>query len=136
MYAFRVGELANVILTMSSACISQVKAYSTVWEYTKVTGEDFDSAARHILGTARAETKGQFQLNKMNIEDFLQKVENPPDKYKSSHEKLLEIYNIYIKLNDLSLKPTAPQEKYEASVYKLYDELLKEAGKLNELLGK
>ena len=136
MYAFRVGELANVILTMSSACISQVKAYSAVWEYTKVTGEDFDSAARHILGAARAETKGQFQLNKMNIEDFLQKVENPPDKYKSSHEKLLEIYNIYIKLNDLSLKPTAPQEKYEASVYKLYDELLKEAGKLNELLGK
>ncbi len=136
MYAFRVGELANVILTMSSACISQVKAYSAVWEYTKVTGEDFDSAARHILGASRAETKGQFQLNKMNIEDFLQKVENPPDKYKSSHEKLLEIYNIYIKLNDLSLKPTGPQEKYEASVYKLYDELLKEAGKLNELLGK
>jgi hypothetical protein len=136
LYAFRVGELANVILTMSQGCISQVKAYSAVWEYSKVTGEDFDSAARHILGPARAETKGQFQLNKMNIEDFLQKVENPPDKYKSSHEKLLEMYGIYLKLQELALKPSAPQKKYEASVYKLYDELLKEAGELNTLLGR
>ena len=134
IYSFRVGEIANVILTMSSGCISQVKAYSAVWEYAKVTGEDFDSAAREILGPARAETKGQFMLNKMNIDDFLHKVENPPDKYKSSHEKLLEMYDIYIKLNDLSLKPTAPQEKYEASVYKLYDELLKKAGELKTML--
>ena len=136
MYALRVGELADVILTQSSACLSQVKAYSAVWEYTKVTGEDFESAARHILGPTRAEAKGQFSLNKMNIDDFMQKVEDPPEKYRSSHEKLLEIYGIYIKLNDLALKPTAQQAEYEASVYKLYDELLKEAGELNTLLGR
>jgi hypothetical protein len=134
MYALRVGELADVILVQSSSCINQVKAYSAVWEYSRVTGEDFDSAARHILGAARAETKGQFNLNKMNIDDFMQKVENPPDKYKSSHEKLLEMYGTYIKLNDLALKPTTPQKEYEASVYKLYDKLLKEAGELNTLL--
>lgn len=136
MYALRVGELADVILVQSSACINQVKAYSAVWEYSRVTGEDFDSAARHILGAEREETKGPFSLNKMNIDDFMQKVENPPDKHISSHEKLLEMYETYIKLNDLAIKPSAPQEEYEASVYKLYDELLKEAGELNALLGK
>lgn len=136
MYALRVGELADVILVQSSACINQVKAYSAVWEYSRVTGEDFDSAARHILGAEREETKGPFSLNKMNIDDFMQKVETPPDKHKSSHEKLLEMYETYIKLNDLAIKPSAPQEEYEASVYKLYDELLKEAGELNALLGK
>jgi hypothetical protein len=134
LYALRVGELADVILVQSSACISQVKAYSAVWEYTKVTGEDFESAAGHILGQTRAETKGRFNLNKMNIDDFMQKVENPPEKYRSSHEKLLELYSIYLKLHDLTLKPTSPQEEYETSVYKLYDELLKEAGELNTLL--
>jgi hypothetical protein len=136
MYALRVGETGDVILTLASGCISQVKAYSAVWEYSRVTGEDFDSAARDILGSARAETKGQFQMNKMNLDDFIQKVENPPDRYKSSHEKLLEMYGTYIKLNDLALKPTAPQEEYEASVYKLYNKLLKEAGELNTLLGR
>ncbi len=134
MYALRVGELSDVILSMSLACINQVKAYSAVWEYSRVTGEDFDSAARHILGAERAETKGQFSLNKMNLDDFMQKVKSPPEKYKSSHEKLLEMYSLCIKLNDLALKPTAPQEEYEASVHKLYDKLLKEAGELNTLL--
>jgi len=70
------------------------------------------------------------------IEDLLQKVENPPEKNKSVHEKLFEMYNIYVKLHDLALKPSAPQEEYEASVYKLYDELLKEAGELHTLLGR
>ena len=132
----KVGDLSDVILTQSSACLNQSKAYTAVWEYAKVTGEDFDSAARHILGLARAEAKERFIQNKMKIDDFLQKVEGPPEKYKSSYEKLLEIYGLYVKLHDLALKPTAPQEEYEASVYKLYDKLLKEAGELHTLLGR
>jgi len=136
MYAMRVGELGDIILVQSSACLNQSKAYTAVWEYAKVTGEDFDSAARHILGPARAEAKDQFALNKMNIEDFLKKIEDPPETYKSSHAKLLKMYDIYVKLNDLALKPSAPQEEYEASIFKLYDKLLKEAGELHTLLGK
>lgn len=135
IYALRLGELRDVILVQSEACLNQSKAYSAVWEYAKVTGEDFERAARHILGPARAEAQSQFRMNKMNIDDFMQRIENPPEKYRSSHEKLLEIYALYVKLHDLALKPAAPQEEYEASVYKLYDELLKEASKLNTLLG-
>jgi hypothetical protein len=136
IYAIRVGDLSDVILTQSSACLSQAKAYTAVWEYAKVTGEDFDTAARHILGSARAEAKGSFAHNKMMIQDFLKKVEDPPEKYRSSHEKLLEMYDLYIKLNDLAVKPNAPQEEYEASVYKLYDQLLKKGAELNTLLGR
>jgi hypothetical protein len=134
IYALRLGELADVILVQSSACLNQTKAYSAVWEYVRVTGEDFDSAARHILGPGGTEAKAQFNMNKMNIDDVLQKVANPPEKYRSAHEKLLEIYALYVKLHDLALEPTSPQKEYEASVYKLYDELLKEAGELNTLL--
>jgi hypothetical protein len=134
MYAIRVGEIGDVVLVQSSACLSQSKAYTAVWEYTKVTGEDFDSAARHILGPGRAEAKGQFLEMKMNIDDLLQKVKDPPDKHKAAYEKLIAMYGLYIKLHDLALKPTAPQAEYEASVYKLYDMLLKERGELNTLL--
>ena len=136
LYALKVEDIGDLILVQSSACLNQSKAYTAVWEYAKVTGEDFDSAARHILGPARAEAKEGFIQNKMKIDDILQKVEDPPEKYKSSHDKLLEIYGVYIKLHDLALKPTAPQEEYEASVYKLYDKLLKEAGELHTLLGR
>ncbi|MGB3862213.1 MAG: hypothetical protein WA915_09005 [Candidatus Aminicenantaceae bacterium] len=136
LYALKVEDLGDFILVQSAACLNQSKAYTAVWEYAKVTGEDFDSAARHILGPARAEAKERFIQNKMKIDDFLQKVEGPPEKYKSSYEKLLEIYGLYAKLHDLALKPSAPQEEYEASFYKLYDKLLKEAGEFNTLLGK
>ncbi len=136
MYALRIEELGDVICVQSSACLDQSKAYTAVWEYAKVTGEDFDSAARHILGPARAEAKGQFTQNKMNIDDLLQKVENPPEKHKPAHEKLIEIYALYVKLHDLAIKPTAPQAEYEASVYRLYDELLKRAGELSTLMGR
>jgi hypothetical protein len=136
LYALKVEDLGDIILVQSSACLNQSKAYTAVWEYVKVTGEEFDSAARHILGPARAEAKERFIQNKMKIDDFLQKVESPPEKYKSSHEKLLGMYGLYVKLHDLALKPTASQEEYEASIYKLYDKLLKEAGELHTLLGK
>jgi hypothetical protein len=136
IYSLRVGEVGDVILVQSSACLNQSKAYAAVWEYASVTGEDFDSASRHILGLARAEAKGQFMENKMKIDDFLQKVKDPPEKYNSAYEKLMEMYGLYVKLHDLALKPAAPQAEYEASVYKLYDTLLKEAGELNTLLGR
>ena len=42
----------------------------------------------------------------------------------------------YLKMHDLALKLVAPQAEYEASVNKLYDTLLKEAGELNTLLGR
>jgi len=136
MYALRVGEIGDVILIQSSACLNQSKAYTAVWEYAKVTGEDFNSAARQILGPARAEAKGQFMESKMMIDELLQKAKDPPEKHKFSYEKLLEMYGLYVKLQDLALEPTAPQVEYEASVYKLYDELLKKGGKLNSSLGR
>jgi hypothetical protein len=136
IYALRVGEIGDVILVQSSACLNQSKAYTAVWEYAKVTGEDFNSAARHMLGSTGAETKGQFMENKLTIENLLHKIENPPEKYKSAYEKLIGMHGLYLKLHDLSLKPTPPQEEYEASVNKLYDTLLKEAGELNTLLGR
>jgi len=135
IYAQRIGDLADVILVQSSACLNQTKAYSVVWEYVRVTGEDFDSAAKHILGPARAEAKGQFHMNKMNIDDFMQKVENPTEKYRYAHEKLREIYALYVKLHELALKPAAPREEYEASAYRLYDELLNKSGEMKKLLG-
>ncbi len=136
LYRMRVGEFSDVILVQSSACLNQSKAYSAVWEYAKVTGEDFNSAARHILGPERAEAAGRFAQNKMMIADYLEKVKNPAEKYKSSYEKLIEMHELYIRLNDLVLKPIAPQEEYDASVNKLYDGLLKKAGEINALLGR
>jgi Asp-tRNA(Asn)/Glu-tRNA(Gln) amidotransferase A subunit family amidase len=136
LYGMRIGEFSDVILAQSSACLNQSKAYTAAWEYAKVTGEDFNSAARHILGPERAEAAGRFAQNRIMIADYLEKVENPPEKYKSSYEKLIEMHKLYLKLNDVALKPTAPQEEYEASVNKLYDGLLKRAGELNALLGR
>jgi hypothetical protein len=136
IYAHRVGDLSDVILTQSSACLSQSKAYTAVWEYTKVTGEDFDSAATHILGPQRAEAMDRFAQNRRIILDFLEKIKDPPESLRTSYEKLLEMVDTYTNLSDLTQKPTGSQEEYETSVYKLYDTLLKKAGELNTLLGK
>jgi len=136
MYTQRVSDLSEVILTQSSACLSQSKAYTAVWEYAKATGVDFDTAARDILGPERVKALDRFAQNKMMILDFLEKIKNPPERYRSSHEKLLEMVDLYILLNDMAVKPTGSQEEYEASVYKLYDTLLKKAGEVNTLLGR
>lgn len=136
MYAHRLGDLSDVILIQSSACLGQVKAYAAVWEYAKVTGGDFDTAAGHILGSQRTDTVNRFAQNKMIIADFLENIKNPPETYRSVHEKFLDMVDMYKRLNDLAVKPTGPQEEYEASVYKLYDSILKTAGELKTLLGR
>lgn len=135
IYALRVEDLGDLILVQSAACLSQSKAYTAVWEYVKATGEEFESAATHILGPERKETEARFNQNKEKIDEFLKKAENPIEEYRPAYEKLLAMYGHYVKLHDLALKPAAPQEEYEASVYKIYNELLKEAGELNKLLG-
>lgn len=70
VYAMRVAELGDIILVQSSVCFNQSKVYSAVWDYVLVTGEDSDSAARHILGSERTEDKEPFTQNKMNIDPF------------------------------------------------------------------
>lgn len=134
-YAMRAKLAGDLILSQTSAYISQSKAYIAVWEYAKVTGEDFETSAGHVLGAQAEHNKIEFLSMKQNIAKQLDRLEDPPGKYITAYEKLLALHDLYLKLHALALKPVPPQEKYEKSMNELVKKIQAAGDEFYSLLG-
>ncbi|MBN1223505.1 MAG: hypothetical protein JXB23_09665 [Candidatus Aminicenantes bacterium] len=116
VYELRAKLMGGIILQQATACVSQSKDYISAWEYAKVTGDDFETAAQHILGDQLTENKNMFMTGRSKIEEILEKIGNPPQKFSKAHEKLLSMHEFYLELHTLALHPSKTREKYEDSV--------------------
>jgi len=132
MRAKLVGDL---ILGQTSAYISQSKAYIAVWEYAKVTGEDFKTSVRHVLGAQTEHNKIEFLAMKQNIAERLDKLEDPPEEYTAAYAKLLALHDLYLKLHALALKPVPPQDKYDKSINELVQKIQDAGDEFYSILG-
>jgi hypothetical protein len=133
-YRIKAKGMADVIVTQAQGCISQSKAYHTAWEYAKVTEMDFDSAVKEILSGDMEANKQMMRENKARIDKMLEGLEDIPEKYEEAHNKLKELYETYIKLHKLALKPLKDMEKYEAAVNDLVSQILKKKKELDAAL--
>lgn len=134
-FALRARILGDLILAQTSAHISQSKSYITAFEYAKVTGEDFKTAVRHVLGFKADHSKIEFLSMKEKIAERLEKIGQPPNEYTEVHEKLLFLHDLYLKLHSLALNPKPPQEKYEKSINELTIKIEKTGKEFYSLLG-
>ena len=134
-YAVRARILGDLILAQTSAYISQSKAYITAWEYAKVTGEDFKTAVRHVLGIQAEHNKMEFLSTKEKIAARLEKLGQPPQEFVDAHEKLISLHDLYLKLHALALNPEPPQERYEKSIHELTKKIDEIGKKFYSLLG-
>ncbi|MBD3414775.1 MAG: hypothetical protein GF421_10135 [Candidatus Aminicenantes bacterium] len=132
-YEIKAIGVGNVIFHQAQACINQSKAYRTAWEYAKVTGMDFKSAADEILGQDMKDNKQMMLENKAQIEGMLQELKKPPDKYSEAHKKLKELYEIYLKLHNLAIEPLNDMEKHDASVNDLAAQTMKKKEELDNI---
>lgn len=130
-YEIKAMGIGNVIFHQAQACINQSRAYRTAWEYAKVTGMDFDSAAKEILSEDMYSNKQMMLDNKAQIEGMLEELEKPPDKYAEAHKKLKDLYEIYIKLHNLAIEPLSDLEKHDASVNDLAAQIIKKKEELD-----
>ena len=134
-FALRARILGDLILAQTAAYISQSKAYITAFEYAKVTGEDFKTAVRHVLGFQADHSKIEFLSMKEKIADRLTKLGEPPQEYAEANEKLVLMHDMLLKLHSLALNPKPPQEKYEKSINELTAKIEKIGREFYSLLG-
>jgi hypothetical protein len=134
-FAMRARIVGDLILAQTSAYISQSKAYISAWEYSKVTGEDFKTSVRHVLGVQAEHNKIEFLSMKEKIAGRLEKLGQPPPEYAEAHEKLIVLHDHYLKLHSLALNPGPTQEKYEKSINELTAKIEKIGKEFYSLLG-
>jgi hypothetical protein len=133
-YKIKAEGIGEAIVSQAKGCVSQSKAYRTAWEYAKVTEMDFDAAVKEILSGDMEANKQMMLENKARIDKMLEGLEGPPEKYEEAHKKLKELYEVYIKLHKLALKPMKDIEKHEASVNGLVSQILKKKMDLDAVL--
>jgi len=133
-YQIKAKGIGDVIASQAQGCISQSKAYRTAWEYAKVTEMDFDSAVKEILSGDMEASKQMMIENKARIDKKLEELEGPPEKYEEAHKKLMELYETYIELHKLALKPMKDIEEHEAAVNDLASQILKKKKELDSVL--
>jgi len=130
-YKIKAKGMGDVIVSQAQGCISQSKAYRTAWEYAKATEMDFDSAVKEILSGDMEANKQMMVENKARIDKML---EDAPEKYEEAHKNLKELYDTYVKLHKLALKPLKDMEKHEAAVNDLASQILKKKKELDAVL--
>jgi hypothetical protein len=133
-YQIKAKGIGDVIVSQVQGCVSQSKAYRTAWEYAKVTEMDFDSAVKEILSGDMEANKQMMLENKARIDKMLEGLDGPPEKYDEAHKKLKELYDIYIKLHKLALKPMEDIEEHEAAVNDLASQISKKKKELDAVL--
>jgi len=133
-YKIKAKGMGDVIVSQAQGCISQSKAYRTAWEYAKATEMDFDSAVKEILSGDMEANKQMMVENKARIDKMLEGLEDAPEKYEEAHKNLKELYDTYVKLHKLALKPLKDMEKHEAAVNDLASQILKKKKELDAVL--
>ena len=130
-YEIKAQGLGRLIVQQASACVSQSKAYLAVWEYAKVSEMDFETAAAQMLGSETKQNKAMMVEHKAMIEGLLEELKDPPSRFESTYEKLVELHEIYVKLHDLAMDPSDDMENHMKSVNKLSDQILEKTREMD-----
>jgi predicted secreted Zn-dependent protease len=130
-YGIKAQGLGELIAKQASACVSQSRAYMAVWEYAKVSEIDFEMAAAEMLGEETKQNKAMMVENKAMIDNLLEELRNPPVKFEESHNKLVELHEIYMQLHTLALKPSDDMEKHNEEVNRLAGQIMEKKKELD-----
>ena len=130
-YTIKAQSLGELMVQQASACVSQSKAYMAVWEYARVSEVDFQTAANEMLGAETRANKATMVEHKGMIEDLLEELSDPSTDFESTHDRLAELYDIYVKLHDLAMDPSDDMRKHMETVDALYDQVLEKKRELD-----
>lgn len=130
-YEIKAQGLAELIVNQASACVSQSRAYMTVWEYARVSEIEFEKAAAEMLDAETEQNKAMMVENRAMIETLLEELKNPPLKFEGSYKKLMELHAIYVQLHTLALDPSDNMEEHNEKVNSLADKMTEKKRELD-----
>jgi len=136
LYGVKAVGIGNIIVNMASACISQSRSYVTAWEYARVSGMDYDTAAAEMLGPEAERLKNQLRENKAELDVLMEELKDPPVEFAESYAKLLELYDLYALIHELALNPSQPMEDYNDSINSLQNSIAQVKDELDSMLVK
>lgn len=108
--------MANVIVTQVNACLSLSRYYRTVHEYAEVTGDDLKTAAREMSRPTASQNRIQMKQNKGMIEAGIEEIKPPSERFRQAHSKLLELFDLYVMLHELTIDFPEDIDTHEKAV--------------------
>ena len=72
----------------------------------------------------------------MEVERLMESIRHPPQKYKESHEKITELFEIYLDIHDLLMNPPETMQDFNDLINDLEKEIRKSKEELDIILKK
>lgn len=134
MYLKKAEATADVIIKQASACTSLARSYMATWEYARVSGIDFAQAMREMYGQSTTENKIMMKGNKLDIDELVVSLENPPSGCEEIYEMIKTMHQKYSEIHFLVLEPLEDMEKFQEMVMDLENDLMDLREELESLL--
>lgn len=101
----RVAMAAVMVDGQAASCISHFRSLWAAWEYAKVSGEDFVSASKTILGPESGRMRQELLAGKLQVDDLMARLEPVPEGFQGAVDRLRELHEIYLKIYEMAVNP-------------------------------
>lgn len=133
LYEIKATGAAEVIVTQSYSCLSHARSLVVTWEYARVSGIDFETALAEMQGTEAREIKRGMESNKAKIEELMESLGDPPAELETAHQKLEELYQIYLDIHATVTEPSGEMEDFNQTINDFQEELLAAKAELDAM---
>jgi hypothetical protein len=109
-YKIKIERAGEIVVGQAQGCLSQIRAYWAVAEYARVSNMDFATAAREMGGGQTAENLQMMREAKIQIDQLLEGMSEPPEPFEEAFARLEDLYTAYMRIHDFALKPPADMQ--------------------------
>jgi hypothetical protein len=134
LYLKKAETTASIIINQASACTNLARSYMVTWEYAKVSGIDFTQAMREMHGQSTTENKIMMKSNKLDIDELMVSLGDPPSGCEEIHEMIKAMHQKYSEIHSLVLELPDDMEKFQGTVIDLENDLMELSEGLESLL--
>jgi hypothetical protein len=104
-YQDKLKDTQHIIEFDSQLSVIMINTYLRIWSNAAANGLNYDEEVARINDKAR-ESLDLLQKDKIEVDKMVKKLSNPPAKYSSAYNKLVESYTIYTQIYDMAFAPS------------------------------
>ena len=132
-YLTKAKDIQHIIEFDSQLSVIMINTYSRLWSNAAANGLNYDEEVARVNDKAQ-ESLDLLQKDKIEVDKMMKKLSNPPSKYSSAYDKLVECYVVYAQIYDMAFAPSGTPLPDSKTVSELQNKLKKSSDEFKALV--
>lgn len=103
-YQTKIKDTQHIVEFDSQLSVIMINTYSEIRSNAAANGLNYDEEVARVNEKAR-ESLDLLQKDRIEVDKMVKKLSNPPSRYRSAYDKLVESYNVYTQIYDMVFAP-------------------------------